>query len=199
MATKKKVSPISGKPKKGTGLMSDSGVRKVVRDSKTGRIVDKAEAKRRPATTQTETVGTRARASARELFTLPRKPVVPKNLAEAADMYHSVREARLALAKSVEPYQQFEGQLREYIIENLPKSKAGGIAGKIVRVEIVKKEVPQIKDEKKFEAFARKKGNEDLLVTRANAKAIGERWEAGKKIPGVEPFIVVSLSMHKLK
>jgi hypothetical protein len=183
MATKKKVSVV----------------RKVVRDSKTGRIVDKSEAKKRPATTQTETVGTRARVSARELFTLPRTPKVPKTLAEAADMYSRVREARLALQKASEPYQQFELELREHIIDNLPKSKAGGIAGKLVRVEIVKKEVPQVKDEKKFEAYARKKGNEDLMVTRPNTKAIGERWDAGKKIPGVEPFVVVSLSMHKLK
>jgi len=127
------------------------------------------------------------------------KRVIPKNLAAAADLLYAIREERLAAQKALEPLVSFESQLRQHIIDTLPKSQAGGIAGKVVRVEIVKDVVPTIGDKKKLLAFVKKSGDFDLITSSLNTKAARERWDAGKTIPGVDKFTVVKLSMNKLK
>lgn len=163
--------------------------RKVARSAKTGKLVSKDFAKKHPKTTTVEKVS-------RPKF---KKKPIPKALAAAADLFYETQRARLALQKELEPMKEFEAELREHIIKQLPKSQAGGISGRLVRVERREKEIPQVKDAKKFEAFARKKGNEDLMVSRPNTKAIEDRWENGKKIPGVVSFKAITLSVHALK
>lgn len=162
---------------------------KIARSAKTGEIVSKAFAKKHPSTTEVETVKRGKKTSYK----------IPKNLADCADLLFKTKNDRLAAERALEPLISFEKELKQHIIDNLPKSKIGGIAGKVVRVEIRKKEIPQVSDEKAFERFAHKKGNEDLLVMRPNHKAIEDRWEAGKKIPGVSVFTAVTLSVNKLK
>ena len=132
----------------------------------------------------------------------PKKPgkfKIPTKLAEVADLYYTTRDRRLAMEKEAESVKAEEAQLREHLINNLPKSQAGGIAGKLARVEIKKRDVPKLADEKKFMKFAKKPGNEDLVKETMVVSAVQQRWEAGKAIPGVETFTIVSLSVSKLK
>lgn len=129
---------------------------------------------------------------------------LPKDLAAVADMYKEARDARLAKAKEIESLAAKESLLREHLINNLPKSQAGGVQGKIARVEIVLSEIPtfDMEDEAardKFFKFAHRKGNEDLIVESMNAKAVKERWDAGKEVPGVIRFKVKKLSLHTVK
>jgi hypothetical protein len=124
---------------------------------------------------------------------------IPKKLAEVADLYYATRMRRLAMEKEAELEKADESALREYIINNLPKSQAGGIAGKKARVEIKKRNVPRIEDERKFYRYAHRKGNEDLVKETMVQSAVQARWEAGKAVPGIEAFTIVSLSLHKLK
>ena len=129
---------------------------------------------------------------------------LPKNLAVVADMYKKARDARLAAEKSAAKLKATESLLYAHLIDNLPKSKAGGITGKIARVEIVSKAVPIFDPDDdrardKFFAYAHKKGNEDLIDEKPNFKAIGERWENGKSVPGIVKFNMKKLSLHAVK
>ena len=56
---------------------------------------------------------------------------IPKSLSACADLYYTLRNERLAKANEVKPIQEKESAVREYLIENLPKSQTSGIAGKL--------------------------------------------------------------------
>lgn len=128
----------------------------------------------------------------------PDKIKIPKKLNECVDLYEAARRKRLEIQQSAQEYAALEGRLREHLIDNVEKSDAAGVTGKTHRVTVKIKPIPRLADTDKFMKFAHKKGNEDLLTTTPNAKAIAERWEANKAVPGVETFNVVSLSLNKL-
>src|SRR5690606_39535665 len=73
----------------------------------------------------------------------------------------------------------FEKELKDYLINNLPKSQAEGISGKSANAKIVRKEIPFIEDEKKVLAFAKKPGNEDLIKVSVNTRS--EERRVGKE------------------
>ena len=126
---------------------------------------------------------------------------IPKSLALAVDMYYSKREERLALQRQVDLLAADEALLKSHLIDNIPKSDATGIAGKLARVSVTTKDVPQVQDWDEFYAYVAKnvkKGSFALLNRAVNAKAVGEIWEAGKTVPGVGAHTVVNLSVNKL-
>jgi len=126
---------------------------------------------------------------------------LPATLAGCADRLYERRTERLALQKQVDALAAEEAFLRDYLIENVPKSEATGIAGKLCRVTVVTKQVPQVADWELFYSTIKKsKGTEGFaLLGRAISKAaIEERWAAGKQVLGVEPFQVVTLSVSKV-
>ena len=123
---------------------------------------------------------------------------IPKTLAGCADALYTAKNERLELQKStMEPLTKYEKELKAHLIDNLPKSKAEGISGSVANVKVVKKEIPIVEDEKKFLAYANKKGNEDLLKIGVNMEAVNARIEEGKKIPGIGIFHAVTLSVTK--
>jgi hypothetical protein len=124
---------------------------------------------------------------------------LPKTLAACADLYASLNEARLALDKQSDALKKQASQVKEHIIANLPKSDARGIAGKVVRVTIVKKVKARVADWDAFWAKFDKKKDRDLLQKRLSDEAVNARWEVGKEIAGVESFTVVDLSVNRLK
>lgn len=130
-----------------------------------------------------------------------KKPTIPKSLAAAADMYYMVRERRLAMEREAEKEKDFEAALKEHLINNIPKSDATGISGKVCRVSVQTKSIPQVSDWAKFYDHVAKnksKGGFALLNKAVNAKAVKEIWDAGKTIPGVEAFNAVVLSVNKV-
>ena len=122
----------------------------------------------------------------------------PKALGACADRLFTVRQQRLEIQKQVGLLQSEESAIKEHIINTLPKSEASGVAGKLARVTIVSKQVPQVKDWDAFYKHVKKSGDFDLLQRRLTDSAIEERWEAGKEIPGVEHFNAVSVSINKV-
>lgn len=123
---------------------------------------------------------------------------IPKTLAACADLYYMKRESRREMQRQVDELEVDEKKLKEHLINNLPKSDASGVAGKLCRVSVVSKLVPQLKDDSLFFPFVKKSGRFDLLQRRLSESAIQELWESGKKVPGVEAFNVVTLSVNKL-
>jgi hypothetical protein len=122
----------------------------------------------------------------------------PKTLGACADHVYTLRQERLAAQKVVDALEEEEKALREHIINTLPKSEATGAAGKLARVTVITKEVPQVKDWDKFYAYVKKNNAWDLMQRRLSAAAVTERWEAGKEVAGVEPFKAVTLSINKV-
>ncbi len=122
----------------------------------------------------------------------------PKTLGACADRVYQLRQQRLTAQKVVEGIQAEETALREHLIATLPKSQASGVAGKLARVTIETKVVPQVADWPKFYAYVKKTGSFDLLQRRLTDGAVKERWEAGQKIPGVQTFNAVTVSINKV-
>lgn len=130
-----------------------------------------------------------------------KKPAIPKSLAAAADLYFQKREERLALQRQAEALEEFEKELKEYLINNIPKSDATGIAGKLCRVTVVTNPKPIVEDWDSFYAHIaknRSKGAFALLNRAVNAKAVQDIWDAGKQVPGVGTFNAVTLSVNKV-
>lgn len=122
----------------------------------------------------------------------------PKALGACADRLFELRNKRLAEQKKVDEIAAEESALKNHIIDNLPKSEASGVAGKLARVTVVTKQVPQVKDWDAFYKYVKKTGSFDLMQKRLTDAAIKERWEAGKEVSGVEHFDAVSVSINKV-
>ena len=127
----------------------------------------------------------------------PKEFKLPKTLAQCADALYTKRAERLALQKEVDKIASEEGKLRDHLIDNLPKSQATGIEGKIARAKIETKEIPQITDRELFHKFIRRNDRFDLLQNRLSEAAIVEMWADHKKVPGVGAFTVVKVSCTK--
>ena len=125
------------------------------------------------------------------------KPI-PKQLAACADELYSTREARLALQKQVEALEEREKALKAHLIENLPKSLASGVAGKLARATVVSKEVPQVEDWDKLHKHILKTKDFSFLQRRLADGVIKEIWEDGKQVPGVKAFNAVTVSLSKV-
>lgn len=123
---------------------------------------------------------------------------VPKSLAACADLLYTTKARRLEVQKQVDELEKQEIQLKEYIINNLPKSQATGVAGKLARVTLVQKTKPQVQDWDKFYAYVKKNGAFEMLQRRLSDAAIQERWDNKKQVPGVEPFKVTTVSVNKV-
>lgn len=122
----------------------------------------------------------------------------PKTMGACADRLYELRLKRLEEQKKVKLLEDEEKALKNYIIQNLPKSEASGVAGRLARVTVVTKEVPQIEDWEAFYKYVKKTNNFDLMQRRLADDAIKERWAAGKEIPGVNHFQAVSVSINKV-
>jgi len=123
---------------------------------------------------------------------------IPKRMGTVADRLYTLKEERLKVQRIVDAIANEEKVLRQHVIDNLPKSNASGIAGKIARVTVVNKPVPQVKDWKKFHTYIKRTNAFDLLQRRVSASAIEERWDNGKTVSGVEKFNVTTVSLNKV-
>jgi hypothetical protein len=123
---------------------------------------------------------------------------VPRTLGACADRLFELRTAAAVLNHQLEELDAERKLVQEHLIDNLPKSEARGITGKHARATIVTKEVPTVKDWGKLYAMVIKTKDFSLLQRRVSDAAVRERWEAGKKVPGVEAFTTVAVSVTKL-
>lgn len=122
----------------------------------------------------------------------------PKSLALCADKFFELNKKRLEMQKLVDAVDEEAKAIKAHLIDNLPKSDASGVAGKLCRVTVVSKDIPQIKDREAFNKFILKTKDFSLLQGRLSDAAVRDRWENGKEVPGVEHFTAVTLSVNKL-
>jgi ribosomal protein S6 len=124
----------------------------------------------------------------------------PKSLAVCADMLYTIREERYALNAEVEALAAKEGILREHLINNLPKSSATGISGKVANAKIERKQIVIVESFDKTLAYCIKnqsKGAFALLQRRINESAVKEIWALKKAVPGLKAGSVPVVSLTK--
>ncbi len=122
----------------------------------------------------------------------------PKNPAAAVDELYKLKSEKSAINAEVKRIEDREKELKDYLIEKLPKDDATGVSGKLAVGEVVTKVVPTVKDWEKLYAYIKKHGAWDLLKRAVNTKAAEDRWgDKQNKLPGVEAFTVVSVSIRK--
>lgn len=127
---------------------------------------------------------------------------LPKTLAACADLMYQTREERYALQKQVDAKAALEAKLREHLINNLPKSEASGVSGRVANAAIKMQDVVKIEDWDKYYAFIvaqYKKVGESafaFLQKRPGDAAVKEFVAAKKSVPGaaIEQIKVVSLT-----
>lgn len=123
---------------------------------------------------------------------------IPKTLGACADRLYALKDLKRDANDKVDAIDEEVKAIKAHIIETLPKSESTGVAGKNARVSVVTKEIAQVKDWEAFWAKFDKKKDTDMLSKSINQTAIQARWDAGKKVPGVEAFTTVSVSLNKV-
>lgn len=122
----------------------------------------------------------------------------PKTLGGCADRLFELKAKQALAQRVVDELDSERKALTEHVINTLPKSEATGVAGKVARVKVVTKEIPQVRDWPAFYAYARKINRLDLMQRRLNEAGVKELLEAKKKVAGVEIFTAVSISLTKV-
>ena len=123
---------------------------------------------------------------------------IPDSLGACADRLYELKADKSAAQKAVEAIEAEISAITNYIIEELPKSNASGIAGSKARVTVVSKPVPRATDWMEVYNFILRYDRFDLLQRRLSDAAVKEMWQDGQTVPGVEPFNVVTVSLNKL-
>lgn len=124
---------------------------------------------------------------------------IPKTLGACADLLYKLREEKSALSKKVKKLESEINEIKEYVIKTLPKSKAEGVTGKVANIQVKTKDVPHVVDWEKLRKHITRTKNWDLLTRSVAAAAVKERWDAGKKVPGIDPYTVTKVSITKKK
>jgi acetyl-CoA carboxylase alpha subunit len=127
---------------------------------------------------------------------------IPKTLAACADRVYAIKAEKANISKKLEALQEEESILREHLIDNLPKSEATGVAGKVARATVKNKVVPQVKDWDALyghivKSYKKNPGVFSLLQRRVGEAAVKEIWDSGKEVPGVSASQVPVLSVVK--
>lgn len=127
----------------------------------------------------------------------PSKFKLPSTLGACADLWHDIREERLRLQKLVDAEEAKETTIREHFLRTLSDSE-GGAVGLRYKVTKDRGTKPVVKDWDAFWKYVLKNKATEFLQRRVSDGAIQERWDAGKQIPGVEPFQYVKFSLTKV-
>lgn len=133
---------------------------------------------------------------------------LPISIGRCADLYHDVRELRLAMEKEVAEIQARETEVREHIIANLSKSEDTGAAGLRFRAQRVDKRKFRFAGTSEelpaggwpgFTAWMSKHGRFDMIQKRLADKAVGDFYAEEKRLPpGLETLLVPDLSVTKI-
>lgn len=123
----------------------------------------------------------------------------PKTMGACIDLLYKWEQERAVIARQVKEMQAKERALTNHIFDTFSKDDLNGAAGKVAKISIIRKDVPTPKDWPKIYTYIAKNKAWELLQKRLSSTAVKERWNAGKSIPGIDKFQVLSLSTTKLK
>lgn len=128
---------------------------------------------------------------------------IPKSFGACADLLYTTRDERLAEQKKVDEIEADEKQLKNHLIDSLPKGELGGAQGKLARATIKTVDIPRIEDEAKLLAAIKKSPKKwgMLLKQVIDTALLAEILESdGQKglPPGVGVFTIKKVSLNKV-
>lgn len=122
-----------------------------------------------------------------------------KTPAARADFLYNVENLELKKARATfKEIDNFVTKLEAWFIQEFAGDQKG-VTGKVGRVEVTDKKIATVIDWTKFYKHIQKKGEFDLLNKAVNQKAVQERWEQEKTVPGVDTFTKKVISLTKVK
>jgi hypothetical protein len=110
---------------------------------------------------------------------------------------YALRDLAKPLRAQLEGIDEERKALEAHLVATMPKSDGGAIGKKAKAVILVSQE-PTVADRAALERYILKTKDFSLLRGALAGPAVKERWEAGKKVPGVEPFAIIKVSVTKL-
>lgn len=123
----------------------------------------------------------------------------PKTVGACVDQLYALREERLALGRRLDEMKQHEAALEEHIFQQFDKQELAGAKGAVAVAAVKTQVTVTLTDWDAFLEGVKKAKAWDMLRRQPASKAVLERWDAGKTVPGVEPFTKVSLSLTKVR
>lgn len=123
----------------------------------------------------------------------------PKSLGGTVDLYHDVRELRLAMQAEVAELKARETELQEHLLENISKRNETGVAGSRYRAQVTTSEKYNVEDWPILHSWIRKHDAFEFLGKSLNQKE-AEAWvkENNRLLPGTSRVHVPSLSVTKI-
>ena len=122
----------------------------------------------------------------------------PATLGACIDLAYTVQQQYLAKKAEADAVAAKVKEIEEHIIDTFPKTGLQGGKGAVASATITTTVEPTAKDWDAIFGYVKKKGAFDLMYRRINGKAWRDRIEAGEKIPGIEEFNRIKLSIRKI-
>lgn len=115
------------------------------------------------------------------------------------DQLWKLKEKKKVAESAVKEISAKIKEKEDSIFDTISKEKLEGAVGKLARCSIRKSTVGNIVDWNQFCKYMSRTKAWDMVQKRIALQAYRARLEDGKKVPGVEAFTKVSLSLTKLK
>jgi hypothetical protein len=136
-------------------------------------------------------------------MTATAKAKTPKNVAQVAntiggdiDAMFSLREKKRALEAAAKDLEGQATLIEERLMESMTASGVEKATGKLASVSISSNTVANVEDWDAFGAYIVKNKLLHLLQRRVSDPAYRELLDAGKKVPGVQPFTKKRLNLR---
>lgn len=121
----------------------------------------------------------------------------PKTLGECVDRAYKLRAKRLEIEKKASEVKAEESALKNHILNEFDKTEIEGARGKVASASISRNTVPHVKDWNRFMAWVLKTKSLDMFEKRVSKSAYKERLDSKVTVPGVEPFVMVTVNLSK--
>lgn len=118
---------------------------------------------------------------------------------EMADALVRLRRERQDLSRTIDEIKTKEQEVKEALWKYAKANDLSRVAGKLANIGMKMKPVPNVSDWNKLYAYIKRHSEFELLQRRLTASAVVERWDAGKKIPGVESVDVPNFSVTAIR
>lgn len=128
----------------------------------------------------------------------PKTYSFPTTVGAAIDRLYKLRELRKTHQREADKVGEEESALRDHLINTVKKSELNGAVGSLASCSLAPKTVARVTDWTAFYKYIKKHEAWDMLERRPSNAAYALRLEANEAVPGVEPFVVQGLSLHKV-
>ena len=114
------------------------------------------------------------------------------------DSLWSKREEKREAEAKIKAIEAEIASIEESLMERMDKEETSKSQGTKASVSITQAVVANVEDWASFHAYVAKNKYFHLLQKRVSDPAVRELWDAGKKVPGVQPFTKRKLNIRSL-